>query len=136
VQVSIHRRSREVDGRLAQPPHASEASGRPEADSTDHRRHPQQLVVPDGGQLYANQPLDYTGLTLEENEEGVGANSFIRTIRVRDERHLALAQNPSVKTPSAGTGEYRWFIIRYKPLRMTGARPVVLCGEPTVKSGS
>ena len=79
---------------------------------------------PDGETLYANQAvLDYTGLTLEESQ---GEAFRVRVFhpddveRVRDERRLALARGTPFALEQRALrhdGQYRWFIIRYKPLR-------------------
>ena len=87
---------------------------------------PQAIVVqrPDGTPIYANQvTLEYTGLTLED----VLAEGFRERIfhphdleRVRDERQNALAIGEPFEIEQRtrrNDGQYRWFLIRYNPLR-------------------
>jgi PAS domain S-box-containing protein len=87
---------------------------------------PQTIVVldPSGAPLYANQAtLDYTGLTVED----VAAPRFRERIfhsddleRLRDERKSALARGVSFEAEMRtrrNDGQYRWFLIRYKPFR-------------------
>ncbi|HZB27203.1 MAG TPA: sigma 54-interacting transcriptional regulator, partial [Gemmatimonadales bacterium] len=87
---------------------------------------PQTIVVlgPDGRNLYANQAmLAYTGLTLDE----VMAADFRARVfhpddvaRLHDERQQALARGlPFANEQRARRhdGQYRWFLIQYKPLR-------------------
>jgi len=93
---------------------------------------PQMITVlaPDGTIAYANQAvLDYTGLTI-----GDVMNSDFRDRvfhpedieRLRDERQQALARGEPFENEQRARGkdgEYRWFLIRYKPLRDTSGRP-------------
>jgi len=79
---------------------------------------------PDGTALYANQAvLDYTGLTLEEvQREDLPARIFHPedVERLLEKRHEALARgNPfEVEKRELGKdGKYRWFLVRYNPLR-------------------
>jgi formate hydrogenlyase transcriptional activator len=87
---------------------------------------PQAIVVqrPDGTPIYANKvTLEYTGLTLED----VQAESFRERIfhphdleRARDELEKALAIGEPFEIEQRtrrSDGEYRWFLIRYNPLR-------------------
>ncbi len=87
---------------------------------------PQTIVVlgPDGRNLYANQTvLDYTGLALEE----VMAADFRARVfhpedveRLHDERQKALARGLPFENEQRARrhdGQYRWFLIRYNPLR-------------------
>src|SRR5664279_5294532 len=87
---------------------------------------PQAIVVqrPDGTPIYANQvTLEYTGLTLED----VQAEGFRERIfhphdleRVREERQKALAIGEPFEIEQRtrrNDGQYRWFLIRYNPLR-------------------
>jgi formate hydrogenlyase transcriptional activator len=87
---------------------------------------PHAIVVqqPDGTLLYANQVmLEYTGLTLED----VQADGFRERIfhphdleRVRDERQKALAIGDPFEIEQRARrhdGQYRWFLIRYNPVR-------------------
>ncbi len=86
----------------------------------------QHIIVlgPDGKILYANQSLlDYSGLSLED----VMADDFrARCIhpddleRVRDERQPALERGTPFELELRARrkdGQYRWFLIRYNPLR-------------------
>jgi PAS domain S-box-containing protein len=82
------------------------------------------VLRPDGTALYANQTaLDYTGLTLEDvQREDHRANVFHPedVEKLREERHEALARGePFVNEQRAlgKDGKYRWFLIRYNPLR-------------------
>jgi formate hydrogenlyase transcriptional activator len=87
---------------------------------------PQYIVVlgPDGDTLYANKVvLDYTGLTLEECQ---GEAFRVRVFhpddveRLRNERQEALARGLPFENEQRARGhdgQYRWFLIRYNPLR-------------------
>src|ERR1700687_3955050 len=85
---------------------------------------PQTIVIqdPHGNTLYANQAvLDYTGLTMED----VVASDFRARIfhpedleRLRDERRAALSRGLPFEIEQRALrkdGQYRWFLIRYKP---------------------
>jgi formate hydrogenlyase transcriptional activator len=85
---------------------------------------PQQIVIldPDGRPIYANHAtLDYTGLTVAD----VVRPDFRARIfhaddleRVRDQRPAALAAGVPFEFELRGLskqGQYRWFLIRYKP---------------------
>jgi formate hydrogenlyase transcriptional activator len=87
---------------------------------------PQTIVVldPGGAPIYANQAtLDYTGLTIEK----VLAPGFRERIfhqddldKLRDEREAALARGLPFEAEQRALrrdGQYRWFLIRYKPFR-------------------
>jgi formate hydrogenlyase transcriptional activator len=87
---------------------------------------PQAIVVqrPDGTPIYANKvTLEYTGLTLED----VLAGGFRERIfhphdleRTRDERQKALGIGEPFEIEQRtrrSDGQYRWFLIRYNPLR-------------------
>jgi formate hydrogenlyase transcriptional activator len=87
---------------------------------------PQAIVVqrPDGTPIYANKiMLEYTGLSLEDLQ----AEGFRERIfhphdleRVRDERQKALAVGEPFEIEQRARrndGQYRWFLIRYNPLR-------------------
>jgi PAS domain S-box-containing protein len=87
---------------------------------------PQQIVVlgPNGETLYVNQAvLDYTDLTLEASQgEAFRVRIFHPddAARVRDERRRALARGAPFALEQRvlrHDGQYRWFIIRYQPLR-------------------
>ncbi|HSU13775.1 sigma 54-interacting transcriptional regulator [Longimicrobium sp.] len=80
------------------------------------------VLAPDGTALYANRAvLDYTGLGMEE----VMAPDFrARTFhpedvaRLRDERHQALLRGVPFENEQRirrADGEYRWFLIRFRP---------------------
>ena len=87
---------------------------------------PQGIVVldPEGTILYANQwILDYTGLSLEE---AMAPNLRTRVFhpedvaRVQDERRDALSRGLPFENEQRAfgkDGKYRWFLIRYNPLR-------------------
>jgi formate hydrogenlyase transcriptional activator len=87
---------------------------------------PQAILVkrPDGTPIHANQvTLEYTGLTLED----VQAEGFRERVfhpddleRVREERRKALAIGEPFEIEQQmrrNDGQYRWFLIRYNPLR-------------------
>jgi len=87
---------------------------------------PQTIVVlsPDGAAVGANQTtLEYTGLTIDE----VRAPDFRARVfhpedvtRLQDERRRALARGlpfESEQRTRRRDGQYRWFLIRYSPLR-------------------
>jgi PAS domain S-box-containing protein len=79
---------------------------------------------PDGTALYANQAvLDYTGLTLEEvQREDLPARIFHPedVERLLEKRHEALARGKPFEVEKRELGKdgmYRWFLVRYNPLR-------------------
>jgi PAS domain S-box-containing protein len=79
---------------------------------------------PDGTAIYANQVvLDYTGLTLEDvQREDFPARVFHPedVERLREERHEALARGKPFELEQRALGKdgnYRWFLVRYNPLR-------------------
>jgi PAS domain S-box-containing protein len=82
------------------------------------------VLRPDGTALYANQiVLDYTGLTLEDvQREDHRARVFHPedVERLREERHEALARGKPFEMEQRALGKdgkYRWFLVRYNPLR-------------------
>ena len=82
------------------------------------------VLRPDGTALFANQTvLDYTGLTLEEvQREDQRARVFHPedAERLREERHEALARGKPFELEQRALGKdgnYRWFLVRYNPLR-------------------
>ena len=82
------------------------------------------VLRPDGQALYANQTvLDYTGLTLEDvRREDQRARIFHPedVERLRDERQEALALGEPFELEQRALGKdgnYRWFLVRYNPLR-------------------
>src|SRR6267378_1800327 len=82
------------------------------------------VLRPDGTALYANQTvLDYTGLTLEDvQREDQRARVFHPedVERLREERHGALARGKPFEIEQRALGKdgnYRWFLVRYNPLR-------------------
>jgi PAS domain S-box-containing protein len=85
----------------------------------------QTIVVlnPDGRAIYANRvALEYTGLSLDE----VRADDFRARVfhpddvqRLRDERQKALSVSVPFENEQRALGKdgnYRWFLIRYRPL--------------------
>src|SRR6202166_4888712 len=79
---------------------------------------------PDGTALYANQAvLDYTGLTLEEvQREDFPARIFHPedVERLLEKRNEAIARGKPFeleKRELRKDGKYRWFLVRYNPLR-------------------
>ncbi len=87
---------------------------------------PQAIAVldPEGTVLYANQwMLDYTGLSLEE---AMAPNFRTKVVHpedlagVHDERRNALSRAMPFENEQRALGKdrkYRWFLIRYNPLR-------------------
>jgi PAS domain S-box-containing protein len=82
------------------------------------------VLRPDGTALYANQTvLDYTGLTLEDvQREDQRARIFHPedVERLRRERHEGLARGKPFELEQRALGKdgnYRWFLVRYNPLR-------------------
>jgi PAS domain S-box-containing protein len=82
------------------------------------------VLRPDGTALYANQTvLDYIGLTLEDvQREDLQARVFHPedVERLREERHEALARGKPFELEQrtlGKDGKYRWFLVRYNPLR-------------------
>jgi PAS domain S-box-containing protein len=82
------------------------------------------VLRPDGTALYANQTvLDYIGLTLEDvQREDHRARVFHPedVERLREERHEALARGKPFELEQRALGKdgkYRWFLLRYNPLR-------------------
>jgi len=82
------------------------------------------VLAADGTALYANRvALDITGLTLEE----VNDNSFLTRAfhpddvdRIREERQEKLSRGAPFETEmrvALKSGEYRWFLNQYNPLR-------------------
>jgi formate hydrogenlyase transcriptional activator len=87
---------------------------------------PQAIVVkePDGTPIYANRVmLEYAGLTLEDLQaEGFRERIFHPDDleRVQDARQKALAVGEPFEIEQRARrsdGQYRWFLIRYNPLR-------------------
>jgi formate hydrogenlyase transcriptional activator len=82
------------------------------------------LLRPDGTALYANQTvLDHTGLTLEDvQREDLPARIFHPedVERLLEKRHEALARGKPFELEQRALGKdgkYRWFLVRYNPLR-------------------
>jgi PAS domain S-box-containing protein len=82
------------------------------------------VLRPDGAAIYANQAvLDYTGLTLEDvQREDHRARVFHPedAERLREERHEALERGKPFELEQRALGKdgnYRWFLVRYNPLR-------------------
>src|SRR5467141_1561025 len=82
------------------------------------------VLRPDGSALYANQTvLDYTGLTLEEVQREDFPARIIHpedAERLLEKRHEALARGKPFeveKRELGKDGKYRWFLVRYNPLR-------------------
>ncbi len=82
------------------------------------------VLDPDGKALYVNQwLLDYSGLSLDE----ILARDFRTNVfhpedidRIQDERRRALARGLPFENEQRAfgkDGKYRWFLIRYNPLR-------------------
>jgi PAS domain S-box-containing protein len=82
------------------------------------------VLRPDGTALYANQTvLDYIGLTLEDvqREDHLARVFHPEDVeRLREERHEALARGTPFELEQRALGKdgkYRWFLLRYNPLR-------------------
>jgi PAS domain S-box-containing protein len=89
---------------------------------------PQTIVVldADGHGLYANRPLlDYTGLTMEQlltpdSQGNPALFHFEDWARLQDERRQGLARSMPFELEwrvRRNDGQYRWFLVRYHPLR-------------------
>jgi formate hydrogenlyase transcriptional activator len=87
---------------------------------------PQTIVVldPSGAPLYANQAtLDFTGLTAKDVTDARFRERLFHPDdleRLRDARRSALARGLPFEAEQRALrkdGEYRWFLIRYNPLR-------------------
>lgn len=87
---------------------------------------PQTIMVlaPDGTGLYANQSmLDFSGLTMREVMAADFRTRFFHpedVERLRDERRQALSRGVPFESEQRARrrdGQYRWFLIHYKPLR-------------------
>lgn len=82
------------------------------------------VLRPDGSYLYANRTvLDYLGFTLEDvQREDYRARAFHPedVERLREERRQALARGMPFENEQRARGKdgkYRWFLVRYNPLR-------------------
>ena len=82
------------------------------------------VLEPDGTAIYANQSmLDFSGLTLEAVMAADFRTRFFHpedVERLRDERQQALSKGVPFENEQRARrkdGEYRWFLIHYKPLR-------------------
>jgi PAS domain S-box-containing protein len=82
------------------------------------------VLRPDGTALYANQTvLDYLGLTLEDvQREDIRSRIFHPEDmeRLNEEFHGALGRGKSFEIEQrelGKNGKYRWFLVRYNPLR-------------------
>jgi len=96
------------------------------------------VLAPDGRALYANRvALDITGLTLEE----VNDNSFLTRAfhpddvdRIREERQEKLSHGAPFETEmrvAFKSGEYRWFLNQYNPLKDERGRVLRWCVTST-----
>lgn len=84
------------------------------------------VLSPDGRGLYANRPLlDYTGLTMEQlmTPDLRGKPAFFHPedwARLQDERRQAISRAMPFEIEwrlRRKDGQYRWFLVRYHPLR-------------------
>ena len=82
------------------------------------------VLEPDGTAIYANQSmLDFSGLTMEAVMAADFRTQFFHpedVERLRDERQQALSKGVPFENEQRARrkdGQYRWFLIRYKPLR-------------------
>src|SRR5437867_4355960 len=82
------------------------------------------VLAPDGTGLYANQSmLDFSGLTMREIMAADFRTRFFHpedVERLRDERRQAISRGVPFENEQRARrrdGQYRWFLIHYKPLR-------------------
>ena len=82
------------------------------------------VLDPDGTAIYANQSmLDFSGLTMEAVMAADFRTQFFHpedVERLRDERQKALSKGVPFENEQRARrkdGQYRWFLIHYKPLR-------------------
>src|SRR5438132_6321958 len=82
------------------------------------------VLRPDGTALYANQTvLDYTGLTLEDVQREDQRTRVFHPEdlqRLREERQEGFARGKPFELEQRALGKdgnYRWFLVRYNPLR-------------------
>jgi len=84
------------------------------------------ILGPDGTGLYANRPLlEYTGLTLEQlmTPDAQGNPVLFHPedwVRLQDQRRQALSRAMPFELEwrvRRKDGQYRWFLVRYHPLR-------------------
>ena len=82
------------------------------------------VLEPDGTAIYANQSmLDFSGLTMEALRAADFRTQFFHpedVERLRDERRQALSKGVPFENEQRARrkdGQYRWFLIHYKPLR-------------------
>ena len=82
------------------------------------------VLAPDGTGLYANQSmLDFSGLTMREVMAADFRTRFFHpedVERLRDERRQAISRGVPFENEQRARrrdGQYRWFLIHYKPLR-------------------
>ncbi len=82
------------------------------------------VLAPDGTGLYANQSmLDFSGLTMREVMAADFRTRFFHpedVERLRDERRQAISTGVPFENEQRARrrdGQYRWFLIHYKPLR-------------------
>ena len=82
------------------------------------------VLAPDGTGLYANQSmLDFSGLTMREVMAADFRTRFFHpedVERLRDKRRQALSRGVPFENEQRvrrRDGQYRWFLIHYKPLR-------------------
>ena len=82
------------------------------------------VLAPDGTGLYANQSmLDFSGLTMREVMAADFRTRFFHpedVERLRDERRQAISRGVPFENEQRvrrRDGQYRWFLIHYKPLR-------------------
>ena len=87
---------------------------------------PQAIIVlaPDGSTLYVNAiVLEYTGLGLEEAKSDAARGKIFHPDdleRVREERQRGLSRGEPFEAELRARrrdGHYRWFLVRYNPLR-------------------
>ncbi len=96
---------------------------------TDAIRQSIVVLAPDGTMLYANRvALDRTGLTVGEvNDKGFFARAFHPddVDRVREERRVGLLEGLPFELEMRAlfkTGQYRWQLVQYDPLKDEGGR--------------
>jgi len=116
--------ARELDGRVAERTRELAAANEELRHITDAI--PQAIVVlaPDGSTLYVNAfVLEYTGLSVEDVKTEASRDAIFHPDdleRARDERQRGLSRGEPFESELRARrkdGRYRWFLVRYHPLR-------------------
>jgi len=119
-------RARVLDEQLAQQSRELATANRELRRTIDAIPQPITILGPDGRTLGANAfVLDYTGLTLEEITADDSCHRRLHpdaVSRLQDELQNALARGEPFEAEQRARGkdgQYRWFLIRYVPVRHT-----------------